>query len=55
MSGYFKSGYIYAGVPAKAIKTIDKYMNKLSKESLHLGHLKGKVKEKAIKKHLGIK
>lgn len=54
VTGHLKTGYVYAGVPAKAIKTIEKYTEKLQTESLHLGHLHGKDKEKALKNHFGI-
>lgn len=36
------------GVPARVIKTADEYLEKLKKESLHLGHLKGQEKDKAL-------
>lgn len=38
---------VAAGVPAKVIKTIDQYREKLEQESLHLGHLPGR--EKAVR------
>ena len=41
------------GVPARVIKTADEYLQKLKAESLHLGHLKGKEKDDALKKHYG--
>lgn len=44
---------VYAGVPAKYIKTIDEYLNKLKRESLHLGHLKGREKDQALMKYYG--
>ena len=44
---------VVAGVPAKVIKTTDEYFEKLKKESLHLGHLKGKEKDLALKKYYG--
>lgn len=44
---------VYGGVPARFIKTIDDYFYKISKESLHLGHLKGEEKDKALKKYYG--
>ena len=43
------------GVPAKVIKTADEYLEKLKAESLHLGHLKGKEKDKALKEYYGYK
>lgn len=41
---------VAVGVPAKVIKTADEYLEKLKKESLHLGHLKGEEKDRALKK-----
>ena len=42
---------VAAGVPAKVIKSIDAYLEKLKSESLHLGHLKGEEKDLALKKY----
>ena len=42
---------VAAGHPAKVIKTTNEYLEKLKKESLHLGHLKGKEKDDALRKH----
>lgn len=39
------------GVPARVIKTADEYFEKIQKESLHLGHLKDKEKDEALKKY----
>ena len=36
------------GVPARVIKTADEYLEKLKRESLHLGHLDGQEKDKAL-------
>ena len=44
---------VAVGVPARVIKSADEYFEKLQKESLHLGHLKGEEKDKALKKHYG--
>ena len=44
---------VVVGVPARVIKTADEYLEKLKKESLHLGHLKGKEKDDALKKYYG--
>lgn len=44
------SGEVWGGVPARFIKSTDDYMEKLKKESLHLGHLKGEEKAKELKK-----
>ena len=41
------------GVPARVIKTADEYLEKIKKESLHLGHLKGEEKDRALMKHFG--
>lgn len=38
---------VAVGIPARVIKTADEYLEKLKKESLHLGHLKGQEKDKA--------
>ena len=43
------------GVPARVIKTADEYLEKLKKESLHLGHLKGQEKDKALMEYYGYK
>ncbi|MDD3414999.1 MAG: acyltransferase [Lachnospiraceae bacterium] len=42
---------VAVGVPARVIKTTDEYLAKLQKESLHLGHLRGKEKDDALKKY----
>ena len=42
---------VVAGVPAKFIKNIDEYKEKLIKNSIHLGHLKGKEKDEALRKY----
>lgn len=39
---------VAVGVPARVIKTTDEYLEKLKKESLHLGHLKGREKDRAL-------
>lgn len=46
---------VAVGVPARVMKTADEYLEKLKKESLHLGHLKGQEKDKALMKHYGYK
>ena len=46
---------VYAGNPARFIKTIDEYFEKIKKESLHLGHLKGEEKDKKLKEYYGYK
>lgn len=45
------SGSVAVGVPARVIKTIDEYFEKIQKESLHLGHLREEEKDKALKKY----
>ena len=40
---------VAAGVPCRIIKSTDEYLEKLQRESLHLGHLKGKEKDDALK------
>ncbi len=44
---------VAAGVPARVIKTADEYFEKIKRESLHLGNLKGQEKDKALKKYYG--
>lgn len=39
---------VVAGVPARVIKSECEYLEKLKKESLHLGHLYGKEKDQAL-------
>ena len=46
---------VAVGVPARVIKTADEYLEKLKMESLHLGHLKGKDKDKALMEYYGYK
>lgn len=46
---------VAVGVPARVIKTADEYFEKLQKESLHLGHLKGEEKDKALREYYGYK
>lgn len=46
---------VAVGVPARVIKTADEYFEKLKKESLHLGHLKGQEKDKALMEYYGYK
>ena len=46
---------VAVGVPARVIKTSDEYLEKIKKESLHLGHLSGKEKDKALMKYYNYK
>lgn len=46
---------VAVGVPARAIKTADDYLEKLKKESLHLGHLRGADKDAALMEHFDYK
>lgn len=45
---------VVGGVPARFIKTAEEYFEKIQKESLHLGHLKGKEKDKELRKYYGV-
>lgn len=45
------SNSVAVGVPAKVIKCIDDYFDKIKKESLHLGHLKGRKKDIELMKY----
>ena len=42
---------VVAGVPARILKTADDYYKKIQIESLHLGNLKGKEKDLALKRY----
>ena len=53
MSKDIPDNSVAVGVPAKVIKTADEYFEKLKKESLHLGNLKGQAKDKALMKYYG--
>lgn len=44
---------VAVGVPARVIKSADDYFEKIKKESLHLGHLKGEEKDKKLKEYYG--
>lgn len=44
---------VAVGVPAHVIKTADEYFEKLKKESLHLGHLKGREKDRKLMEYYG--
>ena len=46
---------VAVGVSARVIKTADEYFEKIQKESLHLGHLKGQEKDKALMEYYGYK
>jgi len=41
---------VVAGVPARKIKSIEDYLNGIKTKSLHLGHLKGTEKDRALRK-----
>lgn len=42
---------VAAGVPCRVIKSNEEYLEKIKRESLHLGHLKGKEKDEALRKY----
>lgn len=42
---------VAVGAPAKVIKSAEEYLKKIENESLHLGHLKGKIKDIELKKY----
>lgn len=45
------SNSVVVGSPARVIKTADEYFEKIQRESLHLGNLRGEEKDIALKKH----
>ena len=46
---------VVGGIPARFIKSTDDYLKGITERSLKLGHLKGKEKDDALKKHLNYK
>lgn len=46
---------VFGGVPARKIKTISEYLEGAKKKNLHLGHLKYKEKDEALKKYFNYK
>lgn len=46
---------VAVGVPAQVIKTTEEYLEKVKRESLHLGHMKGEEKDKALREYYGYK
>ena len=44
-----KSNSVVVGIPAKKIKTVDEYHEKIKKKSLKIGHLSREKKEKKLK------
>lgn len=46
---------VVGGVPARFIKTAADYFEKIQNESLHLGHLSGKLKDDALKEYYNYK
>lgn len=45
---------VAAGVPARVLKTTDKYLESMKKKSLHCGHLGAAEKVAFLKRHFGI-
>lgn len=48
-------GSVAAGVPARVIKTVEEYLEKVKNDSLNIGHLSGEEKAREIKKIYGIR
>ena len=46
---------VAVGIPAKVIKPIDEYFQKIQNESIHLGHLKGIKKDRALMEYYNYK
>lgn len=46
---------VAVGVPAKVIKSADEYLEKIKNESIHLGHLKGQEKDRALMEYYNYK
>lgn len=47
--------FVAVGVLARVIKLADEYLEKIKRESLHLGHLKEQEKDKALMEYYGYK
>lgn len=54
VSGNIPDDSVAAGVPARVIKTLEEYKVSAISRSLHLGHLKGKKKDAALRKHFNL-
>jgi acetyltransferase-like isoleucine patch superfamily enzyme len=48
------SGAVYAGVPARRIKSIEEYLESVKQRSLGFGHLPAKEKEVALKQYFKV-
>ena len=46
---------VAVGHPARVIKSTEEYLQKIERESLHLGHLKNKEKDDALRQYFGYK
>lgn len=55
VKGEFPDNSVIAGVPARRIKSVDEYLEKAKKNSLHFGHLSAKEKEIELKKYFKVK
>lgn len=49
LKGEYPDNSVIAGVPARVIQTVDEYLEKAMKNSLHLGHLIGEEKDTALR------
>lgn len=54
VTGEIPDNSVAAGVPARVLKSTDEYLKKASENSLHLGHLGAKEKEKRLKEYFGV-
>ena len=55
LKGEYPDNSVIAGVPAKVIKTVDEYLEKAQMNSLHIGHLSAREKDKRIREHYDVK
>ena len=55
VKGKFPSNSVIAGVPARIISTLDVYLEKAEKKSLHVGNLKGKIKDQELRRIYNLK
>lgn len=48
------SNAVYAGVPARQIKSLEQYLTSVREKSLGFGHLPAREKELVLKRHFGV-
>lgn len=54
VKGEFADNSVIAGTPARVIKTVDEYLEKAKRNSLHYGNLSQSAKAQKLKEHFGV-